>query len=158
MGSLGRTICSVHLICAQIRREGIKCIKAKEYVAKVLLSNIYTVISGSDSLFRPSWKSENCTSFQQSSGLRTPKGTAYHNHNGLRNFLKEHSYLYNNQIWLILKRLLRQLRIRMHFQNGFKTIVDNITRCRHTVNNRQLWWGGFQKITTSQIHNCFTPF
>ena len=124
----------------------------------MLLSNLYTVISGSDSLFRPSWKSENCTSFQQSSGLRTPKGTAYHNHNGLRNFLKEHSYLYNNQIWLILKRLLRQLRIRMHFQNGFKTIVDNITRCRHTVNNGQLWWGGFQKITTSQIHNCFTPF
>ena len=92
MGSLGRTICSVHLICAQIRREGIKCSKAKEFVAKVLLSNLYTVISGSDSLFRPSWKSENCTSFQQSSGLRTPKGTAYHNHDGLRNFFKEHSY------------------------------------------------------------------
>ena len=58
----------------------------------MLLSNLYTVISGSDSLFRPSWKSENCTSFQQSSGLRTPKGTAYHNHNGLRNFIKGHSY------------------------------------------------------------------
>ena len=45
IGRLARTTCTVHSISARISQEGVKCTKAEEYLAKVLLSNVYTVLA-----------------------------------------------------------------------------------------------------------------
>ena len=46
MSNLGKTTCTVHLISTQTNQERGKCTKAKEYVVKILLSNLYTVFLG----------------------------------------------------------------------------------------------------------------
>ena len=44
MSHLGQTMCIVPLNSSQNKQDGIECTKAKEYLAKVLLSTLYTQI------------------------------------------------------------------------------------------------------------------